>query len=191
MRSAIALLLLALVACRGEAPAPAAMLEDTVVQQARHLPAQRPAKVAMTDSGPVMELPDAMRAALNEYAPQFRPYRLQEHDERIHEKARPPRALPLFAVSTDLNSDGVGDLALYGHDGTHDLLFALVSEGDQFRAVQLRRTPLRSETDGVPQVYYLEPAPPGRNGFVLSIEGVAGILYYWQDGGFHEAITGD
>ena len=178
-RCLIAVVIIA-TSCRGSEPPPAvATATDTSLH------------VEMADSGPVMQLPQSMRAALEQYAPSFRPWRLEEYDERVHEKARPPRSLPIFATSSDINGDGHADLALYGHDDANELLFVLMSEGSAYRAIEVRRAPLPPAGERVPQAHYLEPAEDTRPGFIESIEGVAGVFYLWKDGRFHAEPIGD
>ena len=183
------ILVLLLAACRSEVPPPAAAGDTAASLPAAPQPDEL--FVQMADTGPVFQLPADMRAALEQYAPQFRPWRLEEYDTRVHEKARPPRNMPIFAHSSDMNGDGMVDLALLGHDGTNELLFVIMSNGSAYRVVEIRRGPLPPETERVPQAHYLEPPPAGRSGFIESIEGVAGVLYYWKDGRFHEEVVGE
>ena len=179
-RSLVALVMIA-ASCRGSETPPAVATRDTATTL----------HVELADSGPVMQLPEPMRAALQQYAPNFRAWRLEEYDERVHEKARPPRSLPIFATGSDMNGDGSIDLALYGHDGANEMLFVLMSEGGKYRAVELRRAPLPPADQRAPQAHYLEPPADDRPGFIESIEGVAGVFYLWKDGRFHEEVIGD
>ncbi|HEX7048734.1 MAG TPA: hypothetical protein VF188_00880 [Longimicrobiales bacterium] len=166
--------------------------------------------LAMSDSGPVLRLPAAMREALEAYAPEFRPWRLEEYEVEAAAHAGPPERLPLFGTIGDFNADGVRDVALQGHDAAQEYFVVLLSDGAVFRAVELYRQPYHPDPDGPGRAAYLRRAPPGKvdvppmleslegpapelvgDGIVEVFEGQASTLYYWKDGRFVRYITGD
>jgi hypothetical protein len=146
--------------------------------------------IAVSSAGPVLQLPAAMRAALDAYERDFQPWRLQEYDERVVVKQNEIGAL--FGVTADYNGDGRVDVALDGHNASDEMVFVILSDGDAYRVVELMRG--GRDPEARPRQQYLElyPAGPDRNpGIDIISEGLGGIAYYWKDGRFQEAVTGD
>lgn len=186
--SIITVLAVTLAGCAGEdsPPPPATAPESTASS------AEAAAPMTTTPAADsTLQLPAAALVALQAHAPKFARFTHDEYDPRVHEWMRPPHNMPVFKTSSDMNADGVVDVALFGHDGTAELLLVLLSDGPHYRLVEVRRAPLAPANERPKQTHYLEPAPEGRTGFMETIEGEAGVLYYWQNGRFEEEVTGD
>lgn len=173
-------------------------------------PADSPV-VQMRNGTPVLQLPAAMRSALDAYAPAYQPWTLAEYDERVSAKQAELGAL--FGVVADYNGDGRVDVALDGRADGEELLFVILSNADAYRVVELLRRP--RDPSHQPRQEYLELYPAGivdiPEGLreVLAEEGTAvpsrfdlpavhhiteghgGIAYYWKDGRFQTLVTGD
>jgi hypothetical protein len=146
--------------------------------------------VAMSAAGPVLQLPAAMRTALDAYEREFQPWRLQEYDERVVAKQNEIGAL--FGVTADYNGDGRVDVALDGHNASDEMVIIILSEGTAYRVIELMRG--GRDPEARPRQQYLELYPAGseRNpGVDIISEGQGGIAYYWKDGRFQEVVTGD
>lgn len=159
-------------------------------------------RVAMTDSGPLLVLPSAMYRALMEYAPDYRPWWLQEYDSawadyvwRL-EKER----IPLFGAVGDFNGDGIYDVALQGRrdDYTRQYFFVIMSTGSSFRIEEIwkawhakrwgRRVHLALLRPGTGKAkeYFAIAEGPDATLAIDAFESVRGedgsTIYYWKDG---------
>lgn len=171
--------------------------------------APRAPRLAMTDSGPVMELPPAMEAALRARVPGFRPWARESYDQETLTHAGPPERLALFGAAGDFDGDGTTDVVLSGHDEDTAYLIALLSEGDgsyAFHSIDER--PLTPGQRRSRRLYLAAVAPgevasrPELNegrappemkeaAFELIYEGAASALYVWDGSEFVVYTTGD
>jgi hypothetical protein len=166
----------------------------------------------MAPEGVVLQLPLAMRRALDTYAPNFEPWHWEDYAANVQQHVRtaePPWGeLPMFGVVGDFNGDGRPDVALSGHDARRELLFILLSEGERYRAVELE--PPRPWRPHAKQGAFMHRVSPGRlevpegweeivgpppvltaDGVGWEYEGQAGGVYYWKDGRFLFYATSD
>lgn len=184
----------------------AAAADTVAAAPTRSAPVNDTLVVAMSSAGPVLKLPPAMRAALDDYAPNYQPWRLENYVQDIVQKQ--PQVGALFGVVADYNGDGKDDVALDGYEANDELIFVIVSDGDEYRAVEIMRR--AHDPQNRPRAEYLElqaagpleipeslrqqesvPSSLAHPGFQHIHEGQAGTLHYWRDGRFVELVTGD
>jgi hypothetical protein len=152
----------------------------------------------------------AMRRVLDSYAPGFRPWRLEDYGREGMEAWAGDPANALFAVVGDFNGDGVPDVALDGHDRTHNYRFVILSsDSATFTVRELTRKWRRSprEWNGQKKPDFFLPARPGLVRAPESLEpeplrletdaihvvydSQASVVLYWREGCFREYFTGD
>jgi hypothetical protein len=145
------------------------------------------------------ELPVPMRRALDAYAPGFRRFAASEYAERQD---------TTYRADGDFNGDGIGDVALYGHDNTRELLIVLLSQSDSvYRVVPIEDRSLIIKAHEVSIA--LSTQPPGpldipdelkerdtpsrlTNAGINVLYGQeASELYYWKGDHFAKVATGD
>jgi hypothetical protein len=145
------------------------------------------------------ELPVPMRRALDAYAPGFRRFAASEYAERQD---------TTYRAEGDFNGDGIGDVALYGHDDSRELLLVILSEPDSvYRIVPIEDRPLILKAHEV--FIALSTQSPGpldipdelkeadtpkrlQHAAINVLYGQeAGELYYWKGDHFAKVATGD
>lgn len=172
-------------------------------------PAQAPGPhVAYADTGPVIRLPPNMRRVLDDYAPEFSPWRRDAYARDVLAHFAADSAAPLFGAVGDFNGDGVPDVALQGYTRQHELFFVLLSAEDTVRVIELRRRDLYFAPRGLERDRYLrtvtegepldvsrelsERPPALRHDAIMEIvEGRAAVLYYWTGERFDTYVVGD
>jgi hypothetical protein len=145
------------------------------------------------------ELPVPMRRALDAYAPGFRRFAASEYAERQD---------TTYRANGDFNGDGVGDVALYGHDDNRELLLIILSESDSvYRVVPIEERPLIINAHEVSISLSTQPPGPLDIPDELKEAGTpkrlqyaainvlygqeASELYYWKGDHFAKVATGD
>lgn len=145
------------------------------------------------------ELPVPMRRALDAYAPRFRRFAASEYAERQD---------TTYRADGDFNGDGIGDVALYGHDDNRELLLVILSESEgAYRVVPIEDRPLIINAHEVS--ISLSTQPPGHLDIPDELKEAdtpkrlqyaainvlygqeAGELYYWKGDHFAKIATGD
>lgn len=170
----------------------------------------RDPELRMTPANSVLRLPPAMHRALDSYAPGYIPWRWDDYTLNVQhhvQTAEPPWGeLPMFGVIGDFNGDGEIDVALSGHDGRRVLFFVVLSDGRDYRVVELR--PPEPWEAGRRRPDFLHRVPPGpvavpaelaegpplvltADGVGWVYEGQAGGVYYWRGDRFEFVLTGD
>lgn len=91
-----------------------------------------------------LKLPTAIKDALSNFNPRFRPWEATDYAPEVrhggHQEQLQNRAP--FALVTDVNGDGKGDLILDGHDQQQSLLLGVVSQGSGYEVLILRASEL-------------------------------------------------
>jgi hypothetical protein len=140
-----------------------------------------------------------MRRALDAYAPRFRRFAASEYAERQD---------TTYRADGDFNGDGIGDVALYGHDDNRELLLVILSESEGvYRVVPIEDRPLIINAHEVS--ISLSTQPPGhldipdelkeadtpkrlQHAAINVLYGQeASELYYWKGDHFAKVATAD
>ncbi|MHB1863768.1 MAG: hypothetical protein ACYCVL_12445 [Gemmatimonadaceae bacterium] len=153
-----------------------------------------------------LELPTAMVRLLRDSAPGFQPWGMDRYDPDVRRTYfLSYRAVP-SAVIGDFNGDGIPDVVADGRTGTEALEVCLLSQGNGYRFIVLRRGGLDATVAARgSEIRYLVFHPPGQIGPGLGTDSVllrtdafeevyfekASVLYYWNGKEFKQWQTSD
>lgn len=162
----------------------------------------------------ILVLPAAMQKALSRYDRSFTPWRVNDYLPSIQKSYKFTNHQAPFAVIGDINGDKRQDIVVQGHTAKADILLCVLARRRGYRIIEISRSDLsHPRTDwygfGDHKEYglfsYLIYTPPGRikspheaiplrlktDAFQTVAYEKAAVLYYWQNGKFHEYIIAD
>ena len=113
----------------------AAVISSGAVENPRVVVRAKP-RIAKVEGEHVLELPPAMKQALDAGAPDFRLWRERDYLPSFTGYEFSVRQAP-FAVIGDFNGDHILDVALFGHGERSGSLLCLMSSGGEYRVIQV------------------------------------------------------
>ena len=152
-----------------------------------------------------LELPQAMRTALDQFAPSFEPFSPAEYSRDVVTDSASWVANTPYQAKGDFNGDGLPDLALNGHDDTRELLIVLLSQPDSSYKVYPLKDIGRQPTYNHDVTLPLSAAPPGyalnappphperlpHGGIVVNYPPPTSAVFYWNGSSFVQFFGGD
>lgn len=155
-------------------------------------------------------LPEKMHEALDRYDANFEVWDIEDYLPTVAEWYKFTTKQALSKVVGDFNWDRKQDVVLQGHNDQHDLLICILSEGDGYRILEIKKELLsdpkteRYDDDYglwtylayIPKQTIKSPYEPAElrlegDAFEWVYFGKAAVLYYYKDGQFHTYQTGD
>jgi len=163
------------------------------------------ALTATTTKKTQLELPHAMRTALDQFAPSFEPFSPAEYSRDVVPDSTSWLTNTPYQAKGDFNGDGLPDLALNGHDSTRELLIVLLSQPDSTYRVYPLKDIGRQPTYNHDVILPLSAAPPGyelsappphperlpHGGIVVNYPPPTSAVFYWNGSSFVQFFGGD
>jgi hypothetical protein len=150
-----------------------------------------------------LTLPPATQTALEHAAPGFTPWTLDDYHQDIRQGYTFTMRQAPWAVIGDFNGDGTADVVIDGYTSTEELRVVVLSQSGGPRVLTLVSGPRQHTLQSRAEVLqFVAPGVVGTNftdatkliftdAFNVYYWEKAGVMYYWEDGHFHEFATSD